>query len=164
VSHFGLFHSLAQTLLKVASPACRFLSRHRVMGLQPVDPTTAGPWTTSNDAAFWMACGRLDDDGIALAHAARQNGREERKTAGSSCKLIWRALRYRRGHAKLFRRRVHSTGSGRAAAKHVVAFARSHANESALVCAPRLIAQLLGSQLRRPLARSLVQHGPCPSG
>ena len=94
---------------------------------------------------------RLDDDGIALAHAARQMV-EEKEDGRIKLYLIWRALRYRRGHAQLFSEGEYiPLATEGAQRKHVVAFARSHANESALVCVPRLIAQLLGSPLRSPL-------------
>src|SRR2546423_15689598 len=67
---------------------------------------------------------RLDDDGITLAEAARQMV-DSKEDGRIKLYLIWRALRFRRGHATLFAEGDYvplvATGTQ---AKHVVAFAR----------------------------------------
>ncbi len=150
VARFGLWNSLSQTLLKLASPGVPDIYQGNDMwdfslvdpdNRRPVDYGLRGQAFESIRAAGNPA----EASSLAQFIAHPEDGRLKMY-------LIWRTLCMRRQHAELFSRGEYLPLSvDGEKAEHVVAFARRLQNVTAVVIAPRLVAGLLGSAERLPM-------------
>jgi (1->4)-alpha-D-glucan 1-alpha-D-glucosylmutase len=153
VSHYGLFNSLAQTLLKIASPGVPDTYQGTEMwDFSLVDPDNRRP---VDYARRWRMLQQLQTSLAAAGMDRRALARQLLRTKeDGSIKLYitWLALNYRRTHPGLFSAGdyvpIPAIGAKRA---HVFAFARCRGAEGAIVIAPRLFARLLPAERDLPL-------------
>jgi len=163
ISHFGSFNSLAQTLLKIASPGVPDLYQGtELWDFSLVDPDNRRPVDYELRRRMLDELRQLDQNGVELSQVARQLV-EKKEDGRIKLYVSWRALRFRRDHPRLFAEGEYIPAVAEGPAqKHVVAFARRHHDENALVCVPRLIAQLLGKQQALPLGAEVWSNTILP--
>ncbi|MCC7104685.1 MAG: malto-oligosyltrehalose synthase, partial [Chloroflexi bacterium] len=151
VAYFGVFNSLAQTLLKLTSPGVPDVYQgSELWDLSLVDPDNRRPVDFGQRIELLRNLrARMHEEG-ALARLAAEllsapdDGRVKLFT-------ILRALRYRQANADLFQaggyQPLKAAGTAR---DHVVAFSRRLDEREALVVAPRLVCTLANGQLQPP--------------
>ncbi len=148
---FGAVNSLAQVVLKVASPGVPdFYQGTEMWDLSLVDPDNRRP------VDYPVRANVLD----ALQETAAQQGAAAlcadllRDMSDGRVKLwtVHRALITRRDFAEVFRRGEYLpvTVEG-AIAQHVISFVRRHHGQSVLVAVPRFACTLMGKQAKLPL-------------
>jgi (1->4)-alpha-D-glucan 1-alpha-D-glucosylmutase len=146
VAELGLYNSLSQTILRLAAPGIPELYQGaELWELNLVDPDNRRPVDFARrQAALAELSGRIEAADADLAGLARDL-LEQRQDGRVKLYVIQRGLAYRREHAQLFLRGnyVPLEVSG-ARANHVCAFARSYAEEEAIVVVPRLLSPLIG--------------------
>ncbi|HYT95393.1 MAG TPA: malto-oligosyltrehalose synthase [Gemmataceae bacterium] len=146
VSHYGLFNSLAQTLLKIAAPGVPDTYQGtEVWDFSLVDPDNRRPVNYERRAQLLRA---LDERANAVRGlpgfareltAAKEDGRIKLYVTS-------RALRQRREHPGLFAPGAYLPAEGAGVrADHVFGFARRHAQTWAVVVVPRLLTRLVGT-------------------
>jgi (1->4)-alpha-D-glucan 1-alpha-D-glucosylmutase len=150
VAHFGILNSLGQTLLKITSPGIPdFYQGTELWDLNLVDPDNRRPvdYDKRQKALKAIRAGIEKDLPALLRKLLAAPGDGKVKMF-----LIHRALLARRTREKLFRlgdyRPVEVTGSH---SENVIAFARVHQGEAAVIVVPRF-------------ATSLVEEGEWPLG
>jgi (1->4)-alpha-D-glucan 1-alpha-D-glucosylmutase len=153
VARAGIFNSLAQTLLKVASPGLPdFYQGTEIWNLSLADPDNRRPVNYGELQAL-LAALRQAESGNPAALVDRLAG----DPADGSLKMyVTRcALRFRREHRTLLSKGSYLPlrASG-ARHKHVVAFARSVKGNKAIVLAGRFFAQL-GAPGRLPIGEEI---------
>jgi (1->4)-alpha-D-glucan 1-alpha-D-glucosylmutase len=148
ISHYGLFNSLAQTLLKIASPGVPDVYQGTEQwDFSLVDPDNRRPVDYDRRRELLVGLKEaLDLAGDGGGERRRSLARElvEHKEDGRIKLHVTRqALRCRREHPGLFTTGdylpAEATGRRR---DHVVAFVRCRGNEQALVVVPRLLTAL----------------------
>ena len=141
VAYFGMVNGLSQTLLKIAAPGVPdFYQGSELWDLRLVDPDNRGPIAFDKRAAALhnIANGDASDSGHALRDLIEQwhDGRIK-------LYLIWKAIRFRRDHADLFRDGefvpLQSAGSY---SRNVTAFLRRQGTSWALAAVPRWLSQV----------------------
>jgi (1->4)-alpha-D-glucan 1-alpha-D-glucosylmutase len=152
VSYYGLFNSLAQTLLKITCPGVPDTYQGtEIWDFSLVDPDNRRP------VDYNFRRGMLDE----LSRAASACGEDRREFARSlvSAKedgriklyVNWRALHCRRDHPGLFSSGAYlplaATG---AHAAHAFGFARHSGDDWAIVVIPRLLTRLVPDPSRPP--------------
>ena len=146
VAELGFYNSLSQTILRLAAPGIPELYQGaELWDLNLVDPDNRRPVDfTRRQAALSELRGRIEGAGADSAGLAGEL-LEQRQDGRVKLYVIQRALECRRQHAQLFLRGdyVPLEVSGERA-KHLCAFARSHAEEEAIVVVPRLLSPLIG--------------------
>jgi (1->4)-alpha-D-glucan 1-alpha-D-glucosylmutase len=155
VAFFGLLNSLAQTLLKIASPGVPdFYQGSELWDLNLVDPDNRGL------VDYTIRCESLSD---LKKKFTRANNREtisslleDQKTGTAKLYLIWRALNFRKEQPELFDAGEYSplqvTGQKRG---HVCSFARISQEQAVVAVAPRLVVGLTGGTELQPLGREV---------
>ena len=141
VAYFGMLNSLAQALLKIASPGTPDLYQGtELWDLSLVDPDNRRPVDFAARAGLLDGLERRAADGLPslcrdiLGHW--EDGRVK-------LYLVSRALTFRRAHAELFLEGEYIPVYARGAmAPHIVAFARCRGEEWVLVAVPHLTARL----------------------
>ena len=159
VSHYGLFNSLAQTLLKIASPGVDTYQGTEMWDFSLVDPDNRRPVDYARRSRMLQ---QLQTSLAATGADRRTLARQLLRTKeDGSIKLYitWLALNYyRRTHPGLFSTGAYvpmpTIGAKRA---HVFAFARCRGAEAAIVVAPRLFARLLPEEQELPLGAVVWQ-------
>ncbi len=150
-AYYGALNSLAQVLLKIASPGVPdFYQGTELWDFSLVDPDNRRPVDFSarrrllEELKAREAC-----DPVGLIRQLLASWRDGRV----KMHLIWKALGFRGAHAGLFQKGAYvplpASGERR---EHVVAFARRKRDDWALVVVPRLVAGLCGPR-RPPLGR-----------
>jgi (1->4)-alpha-D-glucan 1-alpha-D-glucosylmutase len=141
VAYFGMVNGLSQTLLKIAAPGVPdFYQGSELWDLRLVDPDNRGPIAFDKRAAALhsIANGDAADSGQALRHLI-----EHWHDGRIKLYLIWKAIRFRRDHADLFRDGefvpLQSAGSY---SRNVTAFLRRQGTSWALAVVPRWLSQL----------------------
>jgi len=153
VAWFGVFNSLAQTLLKLASPGVPDTYQgQELLDFSLVDPDNRRP--------------------VDFARRQRDLSELEQRAAGDLGELcaellrdphdgrakLWttvRTLAFRREHRELFATGAYRPLYGVAEkAEHLVAFLRVHEKQSALVVVPRFPYTLMQGEMRPPLAEA----------
>jgi (1->4)-alpha-D-glucan 1-alpha-D-glucosylmutase len=141
VAYFGMVNGLSQTLLKIAAPGVPdFYQGSELWDLRLVDPDNRGPIAFDKRAAALhsIANGDAADSGQALRHLI-----EHWHDGRIKLYLIWKAIRFRRDHAGLFRDGefvpLQSAGSY---SRNVTAFLRRQGTSWALAVVPRWLSQL----------------------
>jgi (1->4)-alpha-D-glucan 1-alpha-D-glucosylmutase len=151
IAYYGALNSLAQVLLKIASPGVPdFYQGTELWDFSLVDPDNRRPVDFSARRRLLEELkGREAGDPAGLIRellASWHDGRVKMY-------LIWKALSFRTAHASLFQGgayvRLSASGDRR---EHVVAFARRKRDDWALVVVPRLVAGLCVPD-RPPLGR-----------
>ncbi len=151
----GIFNSLSQTLLKIASPGIPdFYQGSELWDFSLVDPDNRRP------VDFGLRMEALDD------LLRREAGQDPRETACQllACRwdgriklhLIRAALAFRRNNRPLFEAgRYHPLAVEGRLQEHVCAFLRSVRGASVLVVAPRFFTRLIGDAAGLPLGPGL---------
>jgi (1->4)-alpha-D-glucan 1-alpha-D-glucosylmutase len=141
VAYFGMVNGLSQTLLKIAAPGVPdFYQGSELWDLRLVDPDNRGPIAFDKRAAALHSIANCDaaDSGQALRHLI-----EHWHDGRIKLYLIWKAIRFRRDHADLFRDGefvpLQSAGSY---SRNVTAFLRRQGTSWALAVVPRWLSQL----------------------
>lgn len=157
VAHYGIFNSLAQTLLKIASPGVPDIYQgNELWEFNLVDPDNRRPVDFERRATLLKALQqRAKGDLVALARelaASKEDGRI--KLYLTAC-----ALRYRRDHPDLFTlgEYVPLEGDGEKA-QHLCAFLRRHGDDVAIAVVPRLIVGLTQGVPVAPLGPAIWQE------
>jgi len=153
VSHYGLFNSLAQTLLKITSPGVPDTYQGtEIWDFSLVDPDNRRPVDYTRRLRMLQqlqaSVAAAGEDRRALAQQLL------RKKEDGSIKLYitWLALNWRRTHPGLFSVGDYlPTQAIGAKREHVFAFTRCRGADAAIVVAPRLLARLLLEEQDRPL-------------
>jgi (1->4)-alpha-D-glucan 1-alpha-D-glucosylmutase len=152
VAFFGAINSLAQTLLKLASPGVPdFYQGTELWDFSLVDPDNRRPVDYSLRKSCLRQLKRDSEEGRSLSDLCRQlldhwqDGRIKLWT-------IYRALKLRAQMPALFRdgsyQPLYAVGPLR---EHVVAFLREHEGSVALAVAPRFAYSLMGAKTAAPL-------------
>jgi (1->4)-alpha-D-glucan 1-alpha-D-glucosylmutase len=149
VAELGIYNSLSQTVLRLAAPGVPELYQGaELWELSLVDPDNRRPVDFDRrQAALAELRDRTAGASGDLTGLARMLV-EQREDGRIKLYVIQRGLAYRRDHPKLFLSGDYVPLEVRGArAKHVCAFARSHADEQVVVAVPRLLARLIGNGL-----------------
>jgi (1->4)-alpha-D-glucan 1-alpha-D-glucosylmutase len=153
LSHYGLFNSLAQTLLKIASPGVPDTYQGTEMwDFSLVDPDNRRPVDYPRRSRMLQ---QLQTSLAAAGADRRALARQLLRTKEDGyikLYITWLALNYRRTHPGLFSAGDYvpmpAMGAKRA---HVFAFARCRGTDAAIVIVPRLFARLLPEEQDLPL-------------
>jgi len=153
IAPFGAIASLAQALLKIASPGVPdFYQSTLLWDFSLVDPDNRRP------VDFCRPSGMLHEMRSAENPALIQSLADNWEDGRIKLYTIAKALEFRRARHELFLRGEYiplaATGP---AAGHVIAFARRHRGQWAIAAAPRFLARLCGS--RNPFAAADLFRG-----
>jgi (1->4)-alpha-D-glucan 1-alpha-D-glucosylmutase len=150
LARFGYLNSLSQTLLKLTAPGMPDIYQgNEIWDWSLVDPDNRRPvdYASRQRLLDELKSWHADNLGERLGEAL--DGIEDGR-----CKLhvIWSALQLRAVHERLFRdgSYIPLKVSGNRAS-HVLAFARKHGDEVAIVAVPRFCLRLLGEKHRLPM-------------
>jgi (1->4)-alpha-D-glucan 1-alpha-D-glucosylmutase len=159
INHYGLFNSLAQTLLKLAAPGVPDTYQGtELWDFSLVDPDNRRP-------VDYECRRRMLQDLQSAAAAAGEDLRElarglvaAKEDGRIKLYLTWRSLHCRRDHPGLLSagEYIPLTGDG-AKAVHLFAFARRAGDVCALVAVPRLPARLTPNSYQPPLGGAVWQ-------
>ena len=158
VARFGLFNSLSQTLLKIASPGVPDLYQgNELWQFNLVDPDNRRPVDYVIRQALLAEIVRGGTaNGAALANWVRSL-LETMEDGRVKLYLTWRCLNVRRRLPALFQGGIYLPLRGTGArAEHVCAFARRSERQAAIVVAPRLFVRLM-AEAALPLGAAVWQ-------
>ena len=151
IARFGMINGLSQALVKIAAPGVAdFYQGSELWDLRLVDPDNRGPVDFTTRAGALNEIAGAEAEGLLLRSLLDCwcNGRIK-------LFLIWRALRFRRGHASLFHEGeflpLEASGCN---ARNVISFIRRAGSKSVLVAVPRWLSQL-------PAGRQTLQFDWC---
>jgi (1->4)-alpha-D-glucan 1-alpha-D-glucosylmutase len=141
VSHYGIFNSLSQMILKIASPGVPdFYQGTELWDLNLVDPDNRRPVDYGKRATVLREIQEREHDIGHLIHdllASKEDGRIK-------FFLTHRGLLARMKHSELFRYGsylpIETTGTFK---DHIIAFSRTYKNSHALVIVPRFLTRLV---------------------
>ena len=144
VAHFGVYNTLAQTLLKLTAPGVPDIYQgNDLFDFSLVDPDNRRP---VDYGLRRYLLDELQHAPVALAELAHQVS--DPRDSRSKLFLTYRTLGFRRNHAALFQHgdytALEATG---AAASEIIAFSRSHGGETTITVAPRLLAKKLNATM-----------------
>ena len=144
VAHFGVYNSLAQTLLKLTAPGVPDIYQGNDMfDFSLVDPDNRRPVDYQLRAYLLHELQTLP---MPQAELARQLS--DSRDSRSKLWLTWKVLNLRRNHVQLFQDGNYTPlAAGGEAADHIIAFSRSNAETTLISVAPRLLAKKLGEPL-----------------
>jgi (1->4)-alpha-D-glucan 1-alpha-D-glucosylmutase len=151
IAYYGALNSLAQALLKITSPGIPDLYQGtELWDFSLVDPDNRRPVDFSRRTQMLSELKRLEaGDPAQLVRELLASWTDGR----IKMYLMWKALEFRRAHARLFEASdylpLSASGQGR---EHLLAFARRKGDKWAMVAVPRLIAGLCAPG-RPPLGR-----------
>ncbi|MGB7991873.1 MAG: malto-oligosyltrehalose synthase [Candidatus Methylophosphatis roskildensis] len=157
VARFGMFNSLSQTLVKLASPGVPDIYQgNELFDLSLVDPDNRRP------VDYGMRDALLRDLEVRMQRGAGDCAAEARvlldSIADGRAKLYvtWRALEVRRRHERLFRDGDYlALAPAGQFSDHLCAFARRLGDEAVVVVAPRLYSRLLGERDVPPIGEQV---------
>src|SRR3984893_2381165 len=138
LAYFGMVNGLSQALLKIACPGVPdFYQGSELWDLRLVDPDNRGPIDFAKRTAALESIARADSP------QTLRNFVEHWHDGCIKLYLIWKAIRFRRDHADLFRDGefipLESAGSY---SRNVTAFLRRKGNAWALAAVPRWLSQV----------------------
>jgi (1->4)-alpha-D-glucan 1-alpha-D-glucosylmutase len=144
-AHAGIFNSLSQTLLKIASPGVPdFYQGTEIWNLSLVDPDNRRPVDYAQRQALLASLHEEDEENRA-ALVDRLIGQPE--DGRLKLYVMSRALRFRRAHSELFAAGEYlPLRAGGAREKHIIAFARQTDEKVAITIAARFFTRLGLSQ------------------
>ena len=138
VAHYGAFNSLSQVLLKITSPGVPDIYQgNEIYDFSLVDPDNRRPVDYNLRRRLLDQVEKVRDaKGAASLVASKEDGRIKLLVTS-------RALNFRRSNLTLFRQGSYTpiTVEGKHA-DNIIAYARSHENQAALVVAPCLMTRL----------------------
>jgi (1->4)-alpha-D-glucan 1-alpha-D-glucosylmutase len=142
IMYFGVMNSVAQTLLKITCPGVPDIYQGtELLDFSLVDPDNRRP--VDFDRRRRMMAD-LHSESIGEMLDNWRDGRAKLWT--TVC-----AMRFRREHARLFQRGRYLPLQATEKQEHIVAFAREHDREVAVVAVPRLFYTLMKGEMRPPL-------------
>jgi (1->4)-alpha-D-glucan 1-alpha-D-glucosylmutase len=156
IAPFGAIGSLAQVLLKIASPGLPdFYQGTLLWDFSLVDPDNRRPVDFERRIRALEQLQALEgSDPLPLAMKLAETWRD----GHIKMWVIWKALRYRKSRMELFAEGeyipLEVTGPAR---ENLIAFARRRGEQWAIAAVPRLIASLCGE--RNPFAASAIWEG-----
>ena len=155
VSHYGMLNSLSQTLIKITSPGVPdFYQGTELWDLSLVDPDNRRPVDFEKRRAMLAVIREEEDSNIDRLIQDLLATREDGKI---KLFLIYRALKARRTHREIFQEGAYlPLESGGRFGSHVIAFARRHEQQWAIVIAPRFLSHLV-QEGDFPLGRKVWQ-------
>jgi (1->4)-alpha-D-glucan 1-alpha-D-glucosylmutase len=141
-SHYGMLNSLSQTLIKMTSPGVPdFYQGTELWDLSLVDPDNRRPVDFEKRRALLSGIREQEDSPIDRLIRDLLSTREDGKI---KLFLIYRALKARNTHRKIFQEGAYlPLESGGRFGGHVIAFARRHEQQWAIVVAPRFLSRLV---------------------
>jgi (1->4)-alpha-D-glucan 1-alpha-D-glucosylmutase len=155
ISHYGIFNSLSQTLIKITSPGVPdFYQGSELWDLSLVDPDNRRPVDFEKRRAMLAGiCEQGDADIGRLVQdllSTRENGKIK-------LFLIYRALKARNAHRDVFQKGAYlPLKAGGKFGHHVIPFARKYGQQWAMVIAPRFLSHLV-QEGDFPLGRQVWQ-------
>jgi (1->4)-alpha-D-glucan 1-alpha-D-glucosylmutase len=159
ISHYGLFNSLAQTLLKVTAPGVPDLYQGTELwdfslvdpdNRRPVDYERRREMLSDLRTSVSAAGARLHEYAWQLT-AAKEDGRIK-------LYVIYRSLHCRREHPALFTTGEYLPAEAEGVKQdHVFGFVRRHEQQAAVIAVPRLLTGLVPSLYELPLGRNVWQ-------
>jgi (1->4)-alpha-D-glucan 1-alpha-D-glucosylmutase len=143
ISHYGMFHSLSQTLLKITSPGVPdFYQGTEIWNLSLVDPDNRRPVDYSIRTRMLEELKKRETE-ITLRELARDIV-ADKDNGMIKLYLIYKALHYREKNSEIFERGEYLTIEVMGEkANNVCAFARRIGNFITLIVAPRFFAGLM---------------------
>ncbi|MBI5250568.1 MAG: malto-oligosyltrehalose synthase [Desulfomonile tiedjei] len=155
ISHYGICNSLSQTLIKITSPGVPdFYQGTELWDLSLVDPDNRRPVDFEKRCAMLSSIRELEDSNIGRLIQDLLSTIEDGKI---KLFLIYRALIARKTNRETFREGaflpLETAGRFRG---HVIAFARKHEQQWAVVIAPRFLSHLVQEGVF-PLGREVWQ-------
>ena len=157
VAFYGAINSLTQVLLKIGSPGVAdFYQGTELWDFSLVDPDNRRPVDFSKRTELLRELKRLEaDEPVRLLETLLASW-----TAGRiKMYLMWKALQFRRAHARLFEASYYLPLSASGQMKeHLLASARRKGDKWALVAVPRLVTGL-SAPGRPPLGRRVWKDG-----
>jgi (1->4)-alpha-D-glucan 1-alpha-D-glucosylmutase len=165
VARYGMLNSLSQTLIKYVSPGVPDLYQgNELWDFSLVDPDNRRPVDYARrTAALAELQANLAEPGPEKVQALLDTLEDGR----TKLYVTWKALALRARHPDLFQQSgytpLHAEGEH---AEHVCAFARTHAERTAIAIAPRLIYRLTEGDGRLPLGADVWgdTRVPLPDG
>jgi (1->4)-alpha-D-glucan 1-alpha-D-glucosylmutase len=142
ISYYGMFNSLSQTLIKIASPGVPdFYQGTELWDLSLVDPDNRRPVDFEKRRAMLADIRKEEDSNIDRLIRDLLSTREDGRI---KLFLIYRALNARRTHREIFQDGGYLPfeSEGRLA-NHVIAFARRHEQQWAIVIVPRFLSHVV---------------------
>jgi (1->4)-alpha-D-glucan 1-alpha-D-glucosylmutase len=142
VAYFGMVNGLSQTLLKIAAPGVPdFYQGSEFWDLRLVDPDNRGPIDFDRRMAMLRRIAETDDGSEDAVHDLIDHWHD----GGIKMYLIWKAIRFRRDHADLFRDgEFVPLQSAGAYSRNVTAFVRRRGDSWAVAAIPRWLSQVPG--------------------
>jgi (1->4)-alpha-D-glucan 1-alpha-D-glucosylmutase len=157
ISYYGMYNSLSQTLLKIASPGIPdFYQGTEIWNLSLVDPDNRKPVDFRLRKELLAALKkRMEEPGRDLRESVRDLI-QEWKDGSPKLYVTFRALNYRRQHPLLFREGTYvPLGTEGSLKEHICAFAREHIEQAVLVIVPRFLWRLLRDTEAAPLGEQI---------
>ena len=150
ISHFGMFNSLSQTVLKITCPGVPdFYQGTEIWDFSLVDPDNRRPVDYGLRSEMFH---RLRDrERRTEGHVLSRDLTLDKDTGEIKLYVIYKALGYRRANRGLFEEGEYmplETGGG--ASDHICAFARRLGNKELLVIVPRFLIRLVPEEERLP--------------
>jgi (1->4)-alpha-D-glucan 1-alpha-D-glucosylmutase len=151
VARVGVVHSLAQTLLKIASPGVPDTYQGaELWELSLVDPDNRRPVDYAHREKMLSSLRDELAGGTTRAELAWRLF-DEPEDGAIKLYLIWTLLNHRRAHLPLYAHGVYRTLEAEGDRKgNVIAFGRQREGHFALAIAPRLVAGLMGEEAQIP--------------
>lgn len=164
MAHYGLFNSLAQTLLKLTSPGVPDIYQGcELWQFNLVDPDNRHPVDFVRRSAMLDALSRQFAGAPATWPAALASLTDVLEDDRVKLYLIWRTLQLRQRWPALFRDGSYQPLPAQGtAANHVCAFARKLGDQSVIVVVPRLLAKLFAGATSLPDDASRWQDTAVP--
>ncbi|MHC1769182.1 MAG: malto-oligosyltrehalose synthase [Verrucomicrobiia bacterium] len=159
IAFFGQFNSLAQVVLKIASPGVPdFYQSTELWDFSLVDPDNRRPVDYAlRQRLFEELRKRADGKRASLTELA-QELLERSHTGEVKLYAMFQALSFRKRHSELFRDGdyvpLYASGSKR---EHVCAFARRLAGQTVVAVVPRLVVRLAEGKRQAPRGAALWQ-------
>lgn len=162
VSHYGLFNSLSQTLIKITAPGVPdFYQGSELWNLNLVDPDNRRPVDFKRRQAFLREIRARENGNILHLIEELLRTKEDGRI---KLFLIYRALKTRNEHIEVFRDGAYIPLKGAGKFKnHILAFARNHGRKWAVIVAPRFLTTVVrGGEY--PFGEEIWHdtHIPCP--
>jgi (1->4)-alpha-D-glucan 1-alpha-D-glucosylmutase len=158
ISYYGIFNSLSQALLKIASPGVPdFYQGTEIWNLSLVDPDNRRPVDYSMRIRMLEELKKRESE-ISLSELARDLI-ANRDNGMIKLYLIYKALNYRREKREIFEKGEYLTIEVMGEkANNVCAFARRLGNSTVLVIAPRLFAGLMQQKEDLPFGKEVWKN------
>ena len=158
VSHYGMFNSLSQTLLKICAPgAPDFYQGTELWDFSLVDPDNRRPVDYEKRTGMLAGLQEMESKMTAVNIAwelslAREDGR-------IMLYLVYKALNYRRANRPLFEQGEYlPLNIEGARAGHVCAFARKAGNAMIVVAAPRFLTRIISGGGSVPFGKAVWEE------